>query len=75
VTAYLKPGGFTVAEGRSEVPNAERQRRWEETFGRACTPCSTLGWSQAPWDKAQCPACLKWFCKYHLAEHVCAGQP
>lgn len=71
VTAYLKPGAFSVAEGHSEVPEVERRRRWDETFGRACAPCAALAWAQCPWDKAQCPTCEQWFCKQHLDEHVC----
>ena len=71
MTAYLKPGSFSVAEGHSDVPEAERRRRWDETFGKNCAPCAEKGWVQAPWDKALCVLCGAWFCKHHLYAHHC----
>jgi hypothetical protein len=62
---------FAVAEdSRSEVPDAERRKHWNDTFAASsCRPCAELDYAQAPMRNKTCPRCSKVFCPEHLVEH------
>ena len=71
MTAFLAKS-FSVSEGRSEVPNEERQANWDAAFGNSCAACSRLGWAQTPMRNVKCPmaGCPESFCEEHRVEHM-----
>ena len=63
---------FSVSEGPSEVPEAERQQNWADTFGNSCAICTKIGWAQTPMRNTPCPqaGCKMHFCADHRTKHM-----
>ena len=71
MTAFLSKT-VSVAEGLSDVPDAQRRANWNDTFKNACAACAALDYSQTPMRHKKCPVpgCEHWFCPEHEEEHL-----
>ena len=65
---------FSVAEGRSDVSEQERQEAWADTFGNSCEVCLRLGWAQTPSRNVKC-GCGRVLCETHQWEHLFQAAP